>query len=51
MSQQVSRKEYETRLERGNFAFSTMERDPETNDPVFDKAVCRYEFHRGGAGS
>ena len=27
-----------------------MERDPETNDPVFEKAVCRYEFHRGGAG-
>ena len=46
----MSRKEFETRLERGNFAFSVMERDPATHEPDFARAVCRYEFHRGGAG-
>eukprot|EP00960_Hanusia_phi_P048590 759047-Hanusia_phi.AAC.1 len=47
-----SKKEYDDRRSRGNFAFSVMERDRETLEPSWPAlVVCRYEFHRGGAGA
>eukprot|EP00961_Rhodomonas_salina_P182281 2460800-Rhodomonas_salina.1 len=46
-----SRKEFDTRLDRGQFAISVMERDAASSEARFELAVCRYEFHRGGAGA
>lgn len=57
----LSRKEFERRLQQGradesgelqgsNHSISPMERD-EHGKARFDLAVCRYEFHRGGAGN
>jgi hypothetical protein len=47
-----SESEYEARKTNGEGAFSEMERDPMTKEVKWPQlVVCRYQFHRGGAGA